>query len=220
MPEKRATYCIDENMLRKTLLAYSVQVNSSACDAIEQETSALRMQKSIALPNRKQLLKYVALPLALLISIILVCVNMESIQSAFTSVQAPVKVTPAKKIIVKHTAINPPVLTAHKTIPPPVENVAVAKRDTIIVSNKTPDSAKKQTTKQAMPVIAEPPTDTATGKTEELSKTSKPDTASQKSEEPPVKKKKKRRRHSNNLDDLKESTLQPNSADDDVVVPQ
>jgi hypothetical protein len=219
MPEKRATYRIDENLLRKTLLGYSVEVDAARCSAIENEASALRMQKSISLPDTKVLIKYVALPLLLIAGGIAIYANMDSIQEAFTP--APQIQTPAKKISLTHTTVKTPTVVAAKIIPPPAQNDVVAKKDSIVVTNKVPDSAKKQNNKQALPVVADPPTDTATlGKTEDLSKISKPDTASKKSNDPPVKKKKKRRHRSNNIDDLKESTLQPNSAEDDVVVPQ
>ena len=220
MPEKRATYRIDENMLRKTLLGYSVEVDATRCSAIESEASALRMQKSISLPDTRVLIKYVALPLLLIAGGIAIYANMDSIQEAFTP--APqVQNTPATKISIKHTVVKAPSIVAAKIVPPPVENEIVAKKDLVVVANKVSDSVGKQNNKQALPVVAGPPTDTATsGKTEDLSKVSKPDTASKKTNDPPVKKKKKRRRRSNNIDDLKESTLQPNSADDDVVVPQ
>jgi hypothetical protein len=221
MPDKKATYRIDENLLRKTLLGYSVEVDAAKCSAIESEASALRMQKSIVLPDTKVLIRYVAIPLLLIVSGIILYSNKDSIQTAFTP--APeVQTTVAKKIAVVHSVVKPPVLVAAKIVPPPVVNNVVLKKDSVIVANKTPDTAnaKKQNSKQALPVVAGPPTDTVTSpKTAELAKANKVDSASKKSDAP-VKKKKKRRRKSNNIDDLKESTMQPNSADDDVVVPQ
>ncbi|MGZ3866061.1 MAG: hypothetical protein ACXVC6_02245 [Bacteroidia bacterium] len=221
MPDKKVTYRIDENMLRKTLLGYSVEVDAERCNAIEADASALRMQKSIALPSTAALIKFVAIPLVLIVSCVLVYANMDAIQDAFTPTPE-VKVAPAKQISVKHAAVKPPVITAAKVVPPPQENSTVkAKKEEVAIPEfKAPDSAKKQNNKQAMPVVAAPPSDTVTQpKTEELAKSNKPDTASHKADAP-VKKKKKRRRRSNGLDDLKESTLQPNSAEDDVVVPQ
>jgi hypothetical protein len=220
MPEKRATYRIDENMLRKTLLGYSVEVDADRCSAIESEASALRMQKSISLPDTKVLIKYAVLPLLLIAGGIAIYVNMDSIQEAFTPAPQVQNIT-ATKISVKHAVVKAPRIVAAKIVPPPVQNEVVIKKDLVVVTNKVPDSAGKQNNKQALPVVAGPPTDTATSsKIEDLSKVSKPDTASKKANDPPVKKKKKRRHRSNNIDDLKESTLQPNSADDDVVVPQ
>lgn len=221
MPDKKATYRIDENMLRQTLLGYSVEIDETKCNAIEADASALRMQKSIALPSAGVLVKFVAVPLVLILSCVLVYANMDAIQDAFTP--APeVKAAPAKQISVKHAAVKPPVIVAAKVVPPPPsENIVAAeKKENDAAEVKAPDSVKKQNNKQALPVVAAPPTDSVTSpKTEELARSNKPDTASRKSDAP-VKKKKKRRRRSNGIDDLKESTLQPNSAEDDVVVPQ
>ena len=225
MPEKRATYRINESMLRNVLLGYSVEVDASKCNAIEQEASTIRMQKAIVLPSAKVLIKFVAIPLLLLTIGILVYSNIDSIQSAFTPLPEPVKINAVKKV-----SIPPPVIVKTQTTaaiintpPPPVVNNVVVKHETNVAVTKTTDSVKQQTTKQAVPVIAGPPSDSIGSKDSKTdsveTKTNKVDTASQKTE-PPVKKKKKRRHRSNNMDDLKESTLQPNSADDDVVVPQ
>ncbi len=220
MSEKKATYRINESMLRTTLLGYSVEVDAAKCNAIEQEASAIRMQKAFVLPEMKILVKYVAIPLAILIIGILVYSNIDSIQSSFTPAPEPI-INIEKKIVVPPPVVNTQTVTVVNDIPPPVVNNIVAKRDTKVVANKITDSTKQQTAKQAVPVIANPPIDSATlNKPENVAKTNKVDTASQKLNEPSVKKKKKRRRRSNNIDDLKESTLQPNSADDDVVVPQ
>ncbi|MGZ3863437.1 MAG: hypothetical protein ACXVPN_08455 [Bacteroidia bacterium] len=220
MPDKKATYRINENMLRQTLLGYTVEVDESKCSAIEAEASALRMQKAIALPSAGVLVKFVAVPLVLILSCVLVYANMDAIQEAFTPA-AEVKAAPAKKIEVKHAVVKAPVIAAAKVVPPPAENIVVTeKKENIVAEVKAPDSAKKQNNKQALPVVAAPPTDTVSQpKTEELARSNKPDTVSHKSDAP-VKKKKKRRRKSSGIDDLKESTLQPNSAEDDVVVPQ
>ena len=221
MPEKKATYRINESMLRNTLLGYTVEVDAAKCSVIEQEASAIRMQKSFVMPETKVLVKFVALPLLLIGVCILVYANIDAIQSAFTPTPQPVVKT-EKKIVATPPVVTQQTVASVNNTPPPVVTYIVAKHDTVIaVTNKITDSAKQEKAKHAVPVIAGPPTDSATtNKAENLAKTNKVDTASQKSNEPPVKKKKKRRRRSNNLDDLKESTLQPNSADDDVVVPQ
>jgi len=224
MPEKRTTYRINESMLRNTLLGYSVEVDAAKCNAIEQEASTIRMQKTFVMPSAKVLIKYVAIPLLLITIGVLVYVNIDSIQSAFTPSPEPVKIKTEKKV-----SVPPPVVHTQTTAviistpPPPVINKVVPKHETNVVVTKTTDTVKQQTTKQAVPVIAGPPSDSIgpkNSKTDSVgTKTNKADTASQKTDQP-VKKKKKKRRRGNNIDDLKESTLQPNSADDDVVVPQ
>lgn len=209
MPSKKATYRIDENLLRNTLLDYTVEVDLSRCSAIEQEASAIRMQKTFTMPEKGMLVKFVAIPLLIIASGVLLYANIDSIQEAFTPTPRP---EPKTKVVVAAPVVNTSTVAAVvKPVPPPVANVAAVKKDTIVVT-------KAETTKEpAKPVVAGPPTDTVI-KTESVAKNNV-DSVSQKSEAP-AKKKRKRRHRSSNLDDLKESTLQPNSADDDVVVPQ
>ena len=222
MPEKKATYRINESMLRNTLLGYTVEVDAAECNAIEQEASTVRMQKTFVLPSAKVLIQFVAIPLVLITSCILVYSNLDSIQAAFTPIAEPAKVEVKQKAVVTPQPVaTTPSVAVNNTPPPVVNNVAV-KQDSIVAVNKTTDSAKHQNvSKQAVPVVAGPPIDSSTSsKPVSVTKATKVDTASHRSSDPPVKKKKKKRRRSNNIDDLKESTLQPNSADDDVVVPQ
>ncbi len=222
MPEKRPTYRINESMLRNTLLGYSVEVDAAECSAIEREASAIRMQKAFVMPEMKTIVRFVLVPLLFIASGILVYSNIEFIKAAFTPAPEPV-IKSEKKIIVPPPVVNTQTMAVINNVPPPVVNNIVAKHDTVIVAeNKVNDSAKKQNAKQAIPVIADPPTDSATSnKAENNIKTNKTDTASQKTDEPVKKKKKKRRRRSDAyIEDVKESSLKPNSADDDVVVPQ
>jgi hypothetical protein len=212
MPDKKATYRIDESLLRNTLLGYTVEVDMAHCSVIEQEASAIRMQKTFTMPDTKVLVKFVAIPVLIIASGVLLYANIDSLQEAFTPTPRP-EPKAEKKVMVATPVVNTSTVNAVvKPVPPPVQNVAVVKKDTVIVANKNESSRET-----AKPVVAGPPTDTVT-KTESIAKNNV-DTVSQKSEAP-VKKKKKRRRRSSNIDDLKESTLQPNSADDDVVVPQ
>ncbi len=229
MPEKRPTYRINETMLRSTLLGYTVEVNAAECSAIEQEASSIRMQKAFVMPEMKTIIKFVVIPLLLITTGILVYSNIDSIRSAFTPTPQPalkVENLPAGKagkIVSSSPVVKTQTVAVINIVPPPVVNNIIAKSDTVIVAeNKVNDSAKKQNIKQAGPVIADPPTDSATLKKNENSiKTNKVDTASQKTNEPVKKKKKKRRKRSDAyIEDVKESSLQPNSADDDVVVPQ
>lgn len=222
MPEKRPTYRIDENMLRNTLLGYTVEVDAAECNAIEQEAASIRMQKAFVMPETKTLVRFVVAPLLLIIAGILVFSNIDAIKTAFTPSPQPLQKV-EKKIVVTPPVVKTQTVAAASNVPPPAVNTVVAKRDTVtVVVNKINDSAKKQNIKQAVPVIAEPPTDSATSKkTENNIAVNKVDTTSQKTEEPVKKRKKKRRRRSDAyIEDVKESSLQPNSADDDVVVPQ
>ena len=218
MPDKKPTYRIDENMLRSTLLGYTVSVDAAECNSIEQEVSSIRMQKAFVMPSAKIMIRFVIIPLLLVSTGLLLYFNMDYIRDVFTPSPEP-KIKTEEKV-----AVPPPVTNtqtaAVNNVPPPVTNSVVAKPDTIVATaNKNADTVKQHVSKQAVPVIAKPPVDSASGKPDTI-KTNKVDTTSQRSSDPPVKKKKKKRRRHSAIDDLKESTLQPNTADDDVVVPQ
>jgi hypothetical protein len=225
MPEKKNIYRIDEQMLRNTLLGYSADFNASHCDAIEQEVASIKMQKTITLPDTRIMMRFVLLPLILLGSGVLIYVNADTIQGWFASplpAQAETEVQSAPPPAVKQE----PVIN---NTPPPV-NTTTIEKDSVIaepvkntVQVATKNTASPETTaKKASPVVALPPTDSvakAETKKEEV-KVRDAHTDSVSSTPAPVKKKRKRRHHPNAMDELKESTLQSSSADEDVVVPQ
>ena len=219
MPDKIPTYRIDESALRSKLLGYNVEVNAAECDAIEQEVSALRFKKSISLPKIN--LKIVV-PVLLLAGLsVAAYFNLDSIKDLFNSVpenkiENKIFVPAAQPAVVTQTvAANPVPTPTVQNIVLPSDNILAKKQDSILTANKKADTIKQETDKKPNPVIAPPPSDSV-AKSDNISKQ---DTSIQKTDAP-VKKKKKRRRRNANMDELKESTLQQSTADDDVVVPQ
>jgi len=208
MPDKMPTYRINEVALRSTLLAYSVKPDMEECNAIEQEVANLRFKKSISLPeiNFK-----IVVPVLLLIGVsTLVYFNFDSIKELLSpapEIQMPkaevkTQPTPVTNTVATNTVAVVP--TPSAAILPPVQNIDAKKQDSILAANKKPiDSVKQNNTgKQANPVMAQLPNDSASKTT----RAAKQDTSVQKSD-PPVKKKRKRRRRNAAMDDLNQSTI-------------
>lgn len=225
MPERMPAYRVDEARLRQKLQAYTVEVDPVKCDAIEQEAADIRYKKAIKLPGINfRVLVPVVLAIILLT---VVALNFDSITTMFG---------PAEKSepLIQQTAEPEPANTAPVSQPPAdtwsTPGQSAATNSTVVsppaeqpaenrtenpVTLKKPDTAVQETTaKKATPVVAQPPPDSAARVGENPQ-----DTAIQKSEEP-VKKKKRRKRRDRVMDELKESTLEPSSADDSVMVPE
>lgn len=225
MPDKNPIYRLDEELLRKKLLNYSVTPDPAECDAIEREVADLRIKKNISLPNVNW--RKIVPAAAIVVLLALIGFNLQTISGWFspapevkpvqeqTIVQPEEKIsTPAPPATVTETAsaVNTNTITTM-----PSDNVVkqVTKQPAVETAKKTDTVVSETaTTKKPAPVLAQPPSDSAVKKVESRNI----DTAVEK-REAPVKKKKRRRRNAN-IDELKESTLQPSSADDDVVVPQ
>lgn len=236
MPDKTPTYRIDENLLRNKLLGYEVELNASRCGAIEEEISAMRFKKSIELP--KVNVKILGAALLVLVFVTAVAFNFDSIKGMFSSDSEPgsrtvqQQETPAvsnpgpkpaaNNVVVTETvAASTPTVAAVSNGQPPVNNAnqapvqPTAKKMDAAVSDKKADTTAGDNVNKtnANPVMAQPPTDSAA----KVNADSKPDSAAPQQETP----RKKKRRHRNaNMEELKQSTLESNSSDDDVVVPQ
>ncbi len=220
MLDKIPTYRIDESALRSKLLNYKVEVNATECSAIEQEVAAMRFKKTITLPKINLRVLVPALLIVALTTV--VCFNLDTIKDLFsaapeTKIENKVSLPVTQPVVTTQTvaAIPVPTPTLENIIPATDHALLLKKQDSILAANKKADSLKLAAAKKAIPVIAPPPSDSVA----KNNTISKQDTAVQKTDTP-VKKKKKRRRRSAALEDIKQSTLQENSADDDVVVPQ
>lgn len=219
MPEKFPTYRIDESALRSKLLGYTVEVNAAECNSIEQEVSALRFKKTIAFPKINL---RIVLPVLLLAGLgTVIYFNLDAIKDLFSSapetkienkISVPVKQTP---VVTTPTVAANPIITPTLTNNQPSQESILAKKQDSVSAAKKADTVKQENLKKPNPVMAQPPNDSAA----KSNIVSKQDTSVQKAD-PPVKKKRKRRRRNANMEDLKNSTLQSNSSDDDVVVPQ
>lgn len=228
MPDKAPTYRIDEDRLRQKLLDYQVEVNPSRCDAIEQEVANIRFKKTIVLPKVNM---RIVIPAVLIVLVtMLVIFNLDSIKDLFAPApevkqpeyKAPAEVAkPEEKpatmpSTLPGTVAVPAVETPTIVNTPPVRsNPVVTKTNTDTELTKKSDTSAENS-KKPNPVVAQPPSDTSTKKTDTL----KEDSTSIQKTEIPVKKKKKRRRRNANMEELKESTLQQGGNDEDIVVPQ
>jgi hypothetical protein len=222
MPEKIPTYNVDEALLRSKLLGHTVEVNAERCQAIEADIANLRFKKTFDIP--KVNLRIVAPAAAIILVVMLVLFNLESLSALFAS--APDVKKPEIKASVPDNkpleSVTSPgtQTTATVSVPTPVANNVPQTPQNAVVSNADSSPSKKSenpvqdNAKKPNPVLAQPPSDSAA----KISEPSKQDTSVQNAE--PVKKKKRRRRRHSDMDELKESTLQSGSADDDVVVPQ
>jgi len=223
MPEKMPTYRIDESLLRSKMLGYQVEVNASRCEAIEQEIAQLKFKKTISLPNINYRIVAPVVLVAALLTIVFF--NLDAINDLFRpspeikNNTSKVSIPVSKPTVAVNAQTTPTVAVSQvptptlANLPPPVQNVMADKADT--ATSKKSDTSKQENAKKPNPVLAQPPSDSVAKTTE----VNKQDTSVQRSGEP-VKKKKKRRRRNANMDELKKSTLQSNSADDEVVVPQ
>jgi len=217
MLEKAPTYRVDEALLRSKLLGYDIELNPGNCSAIEEQVATIRFKKSFNLPKINYKIAASILLVAALVTVI--GANFHSIKDLFAPAPQTKEIENKPLVVEPKPAINTPAQTAEVnpaptptvTLQAPVQD-AMAKADTL--AGKKTDSSKQENAKKPIPVMAQPPSDSA-AKAEGVNKQ---DTSLQRSDAP-VKKKKKRRRRNANIDELKESTLQP-SADDDVVVPQ
>lgn len=226
MPERIPTYRVDERLLREKLQACKVESDPAKCELIEQEAANIRYKKAVNIP---EINLRIAVPAALaVILIVVVALNFDSITGMFKPAEEsaqPVQqnVEPAPVTV---APVSPPVTDTASGLTPPAEpSVTITSPEVKPAGKKTepPPTAKEAdtaapetTAKKGEPVIAQPPSDSAA----RISGEGPQDTAVRKAEEPEKKKKKRRRRRNRDMEELKESTLEPSSADDSVIVPE
>lgn len=230
MPDKVPTYRIDESLLRSKLLGYNVEFNSGNCSAIESEVSSLRLKKSIALPNIN--LKKALPVVAAVLVVIIVSFNLDSISALFNpapavqnnlvkvskpSIQKPAeqKAAQVTQTVTASPVVNTASVATNGQVSPSPTNLNDKSAAGLPETKKQDPTVSVELSKKASPVAAQPPLDSSSKKNEVLKQDSSVQNA-----EPAVHKKKKRKRRNANMEELKESTLQSGSADDDVVVPQ
>lgn len=230
MPEKAPTYRIDENLLREKLSGYRVEIDPAKCSAIEEDIAHIRFQKTLQLPRVNLRL---VVPAILFVGLItLLIVNFDSITGLFTSEPETIPAPPTTSVPDEHPAAAnatpvettnteslsaQPALTATAGIqvPAAIQKTPTVKPETLAAEKRTDTVPAESAAKKPSPVMAQPPNDSA-AKTSEMNAG---DTAVQDNAQP-EKRKKRRRKRNSNMDELKESTLQPSSADDEVIVPQ
>jgi hypothetical protein len=224
MPERTPTYRVDESLLREKMHNYRVEVDPARCEAIDREAANIRFKKSFRLPAVN--LRIVVPAVLAVILVIVLAFNFNSLTSFFTSgeEEPPVQektlpqpnTTPSVAVEAETIATPTPATSATNSVvvspAKPDQAPVIQKKEEDTAQKRADSSTRDSNAKKAEPVVAQPPTDTA-AKTNEAKQDSVQN-------DEPAKKKKKRRRRDRSMDELKESTLQPSSTDDDVVVPQ
>jgi hypothetical protein len=219
--EDKKSYRIDEAALREKFLNYRVNFNPACLELLENEVAHVKTHTSLELPETKKVIRFVVIPLVL---IGLGC-------TAFFTFSY-VKNLPAKEPVKDSTVIakpkpqpetKEPVKAEAPLIKDSIKNV-VNRQDTIFPAAipqkiktpvKTPVQQKMLTSKKdTVSVNNVKPVQVDSAKKKNKADT----TATPKNKDIPSKKKKKK--HKNPLDateDIRQSA--PNSADDDVIVP-
>lgn len=214
--QHKGGYHIDESALRDKLLNYRVDYNPSSVNHLEDELSHVKSHKQIDLPSGKKILKFALIPVGIVALGIGGYFTFDYINNRLPDEK------PASDTITKAVPSQPTYdsTLAQKQATSNTLTTQPLKKDTVVVAAEP----KKDSIKKATPVIASTPdslekknirkTDSA------LVKTSADTSGISKRNAPAKKKKKKRRNSFENIEDIKRSNQQPNSADDDVVVPQ
>jgi hypothetical protein len=220
MPDKK-TYKIDENALREKFTAYTVSFNADSLSFLENEVAQVKTHNPIELPETKKIVQFIGIPVAIAL---LGC----GAYFGFNYIKNLPATAPKKDSIAIVKPIVAPKPEIKQETPPPVNTASIAstpdvkKQDTIIATiAPTVKNKEKKSTEQAKTVKKDTTQINKTEKTklDTVEKKNKVDTASvSKSKDTLLKKKKKKRKNTlDATDDIRKS--QPNSADDDVIIP-
>jgi hypothetical protein len=227
MADKK-TYRIDENALREKFANYTVSFNAESLSCLETEIAQVKPHNPIELPDTKKLVQFIGIPVAIGLLGCIAYFGFNYIKNLPPSTPKQDTVTVTKPITEPKTeekkeAAPPPVVNTNTT----VVNAAVKQQEVVtipVVAQPTKVKEKKIIPTQAVAVKKD------SGQVSNVEKI-KPDTSAVKKNKPdtiaagvsknkdaqPKKKKKKRKNALDATEDIRES--QPNSADDDVVVP-
>ncbi|MEO8762626.1 MAG: hypothetical protein ABI388_13275 [Bacteroidia bacterium] len=221
--QDKKPYRIDEIALREKFANYQVSFNPACLEILENEVAHVKTHSSLELPDTKKIIRFIAIPVVL---IVLGCVAFFT----YNYIQNLPATEPIKDTTVVSKPIIEPKIEAQPTqeIKPAVVAVdtikaEIAKRDTVIeVSSqkvksvaKTISTQKNNNSKRDTNRVAK----INSIQVDSVSKKNNGDTtATTKNRDTTTKKKKKKRKNSlDATDDIRQST--PNSADEDVVVP-
>ena len=213
-------YRIDENALREKLTSYTVSFNADSFCFLENEIAQVKTTNPIELPDTKKIIQFVGIPVAIGLFGCIVYFGVNYIKNLPPS--------PKKNTVIVTNPVVEPKIEVKKETPLPVITPSVAvtnevkKQDTIVASVPQPIKIKekKSTPVQIIPIKKDSGQVSAVAKTklDSVDKKTKPDTSSVINKDTqPKKKKKKRKSLLDATEDIRQS--QPNSADDDVVIP-
>ena len=217
MTDKK-TYKIDENALREKLNTYTVSFNADSLSFLENEVAQVKTHNPIELPETKKIVQFIGIPVAIAV---LGCVA----YFGFNYIKNLPATMPKKDTVAVAKPVVAPKLEVKKETLPPVNTLSIAataevkKQDTIFPVALQPVKIKeKKSTGEQIKSVKKNKIEKT--KLDSLDKKSKQDTSSisKNKDTSPKKKKKKRKNSLDATDDIRQS--QPNSADDDVIIPQ
>ena len=221
MPDKKI-YRIDENALREKLTNYSVSFNADSLRFLENEVAQVKTHNPIELPKTKKIVQFIGIPVVLAVLGCSAYFGFNYIKNLPTAAPKKDSITVVKPIVI-------PKVEVKKETPKPVNTASIVaapevkKQDTIlpVAVQSVKIKEKKSSTEQIKTVKKDTTQISKAEKTklDTLEKKNKADTSSiSKNKDPLIKKKKKKRKNTlDATDDIRKS--QPNSADDDVIVP-
>ena len=226
--QDKKTYTIDENALREKFSNYHVSFDPSSLDFLDNEIAHVKTHQPIELPEAKNIVKLIAIPVSLVVLGCIVYFGYGYVKSISPSAAS----TPKDTIIITKK-INAPIKEEHKVpdvqVSTPTVSVETETKKQVTSLTPVVPQKIKNTVKATVPEpIVVPKKDSTpvsspvrTPVADTIEKKSKTDTAgTSKEKDGSTKKKKKRRKNAlDATDDIRKSTQKPNSADDDVIVP-
>ena len=222
--ENKKPYRIDESALREKFANYHVSFNASCLEILESEVAQVKTHASLELPDAKKIIRFVGIPLALIILGCAIFFTYDYVKNLPTS-------TPVEDTIVIKPVFEPKIETQPKQeVKPAVVAVdtiktETPKKDTVMPTVDIPQKTKnivKSNQPQKINALKKDTTSAITinpTQVDSVKKKNRVDTtsSSNRNKNTPTKKKKKRRNSLDATEDIRQS--EPNSADDDVIVP-
>ena len=230
MPDKK-TYPIDEQALREKLLGYRVEFSSESLLFLENEVAQVKTHKPIEFPETKKILQLIAIPVVLGLLGTATYFGYTYIKQLPKSEVKTDRLLKDKDVVEKKIpdTVHSASVATNVIATVPEHTVATIKKDSQITVVSLPKKTKETpfhhtTIGTPEPVIKNDSATAVKNKNiapDSLDKKTKADTskASKTKENNVLKKKKKKRKNAlDATDDIRQS--QPNSSDDDVVIPE
>jgi len=225
MTDKK-TYRIDENALREKLARYTVSFNAESFSFLETEIAQVKPHNPIELPDTKKLVQYIGLPVAIGLLGCVAYFGFNYIKNLPPSTPKQDTVTVTKPIVEPKVEVE-----KKKEVASPVVNTNTTAVKTEVKTQEVattpitqPIRVKEKKTTPTQAVVAKKDSGQVSNVEKAkvdtvVERKNKPDTTSvsKSKDTQPKKKKKKRKNTLDATEDIRDS--QPNSADDDVVIP-
>ena len=221
--EDKKPYRIDEVALREKFANYHVSFNSSCLEILENEVAQVKTHASLELPDTEKIIRFVAIPLVLIAFGCAAFFTYNYIKNLPAS-------TPIKDTVFTKSAVKPKIETQpkqeikHAVVAVDTIKTETSKKNTVMPTVVVPQKIKTSTKTTPTQRSNNQKKDTNSVskinpiQVDSIKKKNRLDTISiSRNKSTPTKKKKKRRNSLDATEDIRQSV--PNSADDDVVVP-